>query len=96
MLRLVLLIFATFWAWETLRFILQSYVSTLFDLTRSLHPFLVAALPLWVLWPDWISALAVAGATGILHLLVERFLIPMSAAPMSFGRRRPRGLPPLP
>lgn len=97
MLRLVLTLFATFWAWETLRFAAEQYLSSAFSATRALHPLVVAALPLYVLWPDWVAALGVAGATGLLVALVDRFLAGLPE-PVVIPRQRSSnlGLPPLP
>lgn len=94
---LVLLLLATFWIWETVRYALERYASSIFDATRALHPLLVAAVPLGVLWPDWVSALAVAGGAGLLVAVVDRW-IGGSSQPMIVprGRSRSRGLPSLP
>lgn len=96
-LRLVLILLATFWAWETLRFAMESYLSRWFALSRPVHPLLVASLPLWVLWPDWVAALAVAGATGLLVAVVDRVFSAARTSPVVVPRpRRQGGLPPLP
>jgi hypothetical protein len=97
--RLVLVLLATFWAWETLRYILERYAGPVFSATRPLHPFVVAALPLYILWPDWVAALAVAGAAGLLVAVVDRALVGEPAQQLQIPRRRGLrgdGLPPMP
>lgn len=94
---LVVIGLATFWAWSTLRYVLEILFPTLFLTTRILHPFVVAAGPLWLLWSDWISALAVAGAVGIALTLFDRLLLEPSGPPVAVQQRRtPGSLPPLP
>ncbi len=94
--QLVLLTLATFWLWETVRYAAESFIPQIFSATRPLHPLVVAAAPLLVLWPEWVQALAVAAAVGILHLAVEKYLAPDTATPIQLPRRRGGGLPPLP
>lgn len=96
--RLILALFATFWAWETLRFTLERYAGAAFTATRPLHPLVVASLPLYILWPDWVAALGVAGATGLLVAVVDRALVVEATPqlPVSRRRRTQGGLPPLP
>jgi hypothetical protein len=95
--NLVLLVFATFFVWETLRYALENFASGVFSATRVLHPLLVAALPLYVLWPDWVSALGVAGLTGVVVALADRLFSTPAATPLPIPRRRSTGgLPPLP
>lgn len=97
MLRLVLLVLATFFVWETLRYIAERYISGIFTTTRPLHPFLVAGLPFYVLWPDWVAALGVAGAVGLLVGVADKWLSPVSTVPQYVPRtQRAGGLPPLP
>lgn len=97
MLRLLLILLATFWAWETLRFVLETYAGRVFSLTRPVHPLVVAALPLYVLWPDWVAALGVAGATGLLVVWTERLFVSEPVQQVQVPRRRqPGSLPPLP
>lgn len=93
--RLVLLLLATFWAWGALRALLETLVPGIFAATRAVHPLVVAGLPLVVLWPDWVAALAVAGATGILVGLTDRLAAVRYAQVQFRGRRKP-GLPNLP
>lgn len=87
---------ATFWAWETLRYSAQAFIPKVFEVTRPLHPFIVLALPLYVLWPRWVDAAAVAALVGLLHQFAEARY---AAQPASFGspgaRRRSR-LPKIP
>jgi membrane protein implicated in regulation of membrane protease activity len=93
---LVLLVLATFFVWETARFAAETYAPGHFATTRVVHPLLVAALPLAVLWPEWVTALGVAGASGLLVAVVDRFVAP-SAPPAILPRGTTRhGLPPLP
>lgn len=94
--NLVLVLLATFWAWETVRFGLETYASHLFSNTRVVHPLLVAALPLYILWPDWVSALGVAGAVGLLVAVVDRVFMAEPVHQLPIPRRRTGGLPPLP
>ncbi len=98
MLDLVVLMVAVFWAWETLRYALQTYLPNLFSLSRPVHPLIVLALPLWLLWPDWVPAMAVAGAVAILHVVMERLGQETSGGtPIQLRRRQQRGgLPDLP
>lgn len=72
MLHTVYVALAAFFAWQTLRYAATEYAYQAFAATRVLHPLVVAALPLAVLWPDWIRALAVAGIVGFLVAGVER------------------------
>ena len=95
----LLLLLATFWGWETLRYALEQYLPSLFQSTRALHPLVVAVLPTWVLWPNWVAGIAVAGATGLLVATADRFLSPSTSStrPTVLPRRRPGGgLPSLP
>lgn len=96
--ELVLIVLATFWCWETARYALERYLPSAFAATRALHPVVVALLPLGLLWPEWVTALALAGATGLLVALVDRFVAggSSSPAPVVLPRRRTGGLPPLP
>lgn len=94
MLHLVLLTLATFWIWETVRYPLQAFIPGLFNATRALHPLLVATVPVVLLWPDWVSALAVAAVVGMLCVLVDQHL--GTPEPIVLSRPRSRGLPPLP
>lgn len=96
MLDLIPLLLATFWVWETVRYAAERYAETVFDATRAVHPLLVAALPLVVLWPDWVDALAVAAGVGLLHLFVQRALGLASPPQVVMQRPRRGGLPPLP
>lgn len=98
MLELVLLVLATFFVWESLRYAAEQYASSVFTATRAVHPILVAALPLYVLWPDWVWALGVAGAVGLLVGIADKWLSPApTPAPMYVPRGRSSGgLPPLP
>lgn len=93
MFDLVLLVFATFFLWETLRLPLERYAEWIFDLSRPVHPLVVAVLPLVVLWPEWITALAVGGVVGLLVAAVDRFL---GTPPQPVALTRRRGLPPFP
>jgi hypothetical protein len=95
--ELVLLLFATFWAWETLRAIVETLAPRVFALSRPVHPIVAALLPLYVLWPDWVPALAVAGICGLLVAVVDRVMTGPAVAPVPIPRRRSSGgLPPLP
>jgi hypothetical protein len=95
-LRIILLVLATFWAWETVRYPVERYAGQLFSYSRPLHPLIVAAFPLYVLWPDWVAGLGVAGATGLAVGLVDRYLGSGGpAVPVQLPRRR-NSLPPLP
>lgn len=97
MTELVLLLFATFWAWETLRFALEAWAPRFFALSRPIHPLVVASLPLYVLWPRWVPALAVAGVCGLLVAFVDRVMAGTNVTPVTLPRRRSSGgLPPLP
>lgn len=97
MTSLVLLTLATFWAWETFRFLLLEYQTKWYGYTRALHPFLVLSFPLFMLWPDYVSAMAVAGTVGLIHQIVSRFLVidgtPSTVVPRG---RRSVNLPRLP
>lgn len=95
MLHSLTVLLATFWAWETVRYIADTYAPNVFAATRPAHPLAVAAFPVVVFWPDWITGLAVAAGVGILHLLVERFLVKDYPVPVQLPRNR-GGLPPLP
>lgn len=95
MLHPLAVLLATFWAWATVRYIAEPLVPRGFAVTRPAHPLVVAALPLYLYWPDWVLALAVAGGVGLLTAVVDRFLIPPSA-PTVLPRRRRGGLPSLP
>lgn len=94
--ELLLVLLANFWAWETVRYAMEDLVPNVFRVTRFLHPFAVAVLPLLVLWPSWIPALAVAGATGLLVALVDKHMGVGQATPIQVPRRNQGGLPPLP
>ena len=97
MLRLVLLLLATFFAWESVRYAAERYLSGVFVATRPLHPVLVAALPLYVLWPDWVAALGIAGATGLLVGVADKWFDGSPDVPQYVPRTRSFGqLPPLP
>lgn len=94
--RLVLIGLATFYLWETVRFAVERYAPSVFNATRVVHPLVVAAFPLAVLWPDWIAALGVAGAVGLLVAVVDRWMGQPSQSVMLPRRRTRGGLPPLP
>lgn len=95
--NLVLIGLATVWAWMTLRYLLEIFAPLLFQWTRPLHPIIIAAGPLWLVWPDWLSGLAVAGAVGIFLTIFDRFVIEPSGPPVAVQQRRtPGSLPPLP
>ena len=95
--HLVLVLLATFWMWETFRYLLERYAANIFAATRPIHPFLVAFVPGYLLWPRWVAALGVAGAVGILVGLVDRYLAPPPVPNYVPVRRSLRdGLPPLP
>lgn len=98
MLHYIAVLLATFFIWETLRYIADTFVPLVFAKTRAVHPLVVAAFPVTVLWPDYVGALAVAGGMGILHLAVERYLVTEGSTPIQVPRRTSRmgGLPPLP
>ena len=96
MLDLVLILLATFWAWETLRYAVESVAPRVVAATRPLHGVIAAALPLYVLWPNWVAALAVAGATGLLVAWTDRAFGNSAPTPISIPRRDRGGLPPLP
>lgn len=95
--ELVLLTLATFFLWSSIRYPAERYVGSYFDTTRVLHPLVVAALPLVVLWPEWVPALAVAGLVGLLVGVTDKYFGGPSptATPFQVNRRR-SGLPPLP
>lgn len=93
--QLVLTVLATFFLWESLRFVLETYASRVFTLTRPVHPLFVVALPLYVLWPDWLAALAAAGATGLVVATVDK-VFGAPVAPVVIPRPNRGGLPPLP
>ena len=96
MLHLIVVALATFWAWETVRFALSEYAPGVLASTGAAHPLVVAALPLYLLWPDWVSALAVAGLVGLIHLTASRYMPdPTPVYPQRQPGRR-GGLPPLP
>lgn len=96
LLHLILTMLATFWAWMTIRYAVEAFLPRVFELTRVVHPLIVAAFPLMWLWPDVVSALGVAGATGILIVIVERS-IGGGGAPVQMSRTQRRGgLPALP
>lgn len=95
--ELLLALFATFWAWESLRYAVESFAPRVFAGTRVLHPLAVAALPLYILWPNWVAALAVAGAVGLLVAVVDKtFMAPPPQQLQVPRRRSQQGLPPLP
>jgi hypothetical protein len=95
--HLVLLVLATFFVWQTIRFAAEALASRVFTATRPAHPLLVVSLPLYVLWPHWIAALGVAGATALLVALSDRLFNSSPAVPIPLPRTRTRGsLPPLP
>lgn len=94
---IVLLVFATFWVWATFRALMENYLPQVFSLLRPVHPLVAAVLPLYVLWPHWVSALAVAGIVGLLVAAVDRVFSPTPVQQVPVPRRRtPGGLPPLP
>jgi hypothetical protein len=93
-LELILLVLSTFWLWETIRYTAERFIPAVFDATRPVHPLVVAAWPVAVLWPDAVSALGVAGATGLLVAATDRWF---AGPPVVIPRRRSRGgLPNLP
>jgi membrane protein implicated in regulation of membrane protease activity len=95
--ELVLITLATFWVWETFRAVMEAYLPRVFTLARPVHPILAAALPLFLLWPNWVAALAVAGVVGLLVAAVDRVF---GSTPVETfqrpQRRRSGGLPTLP
>lgn len=95
--ELLLVIFATFWVWETFRALMEAFLPAAFAQARPVHPLLAAALPLYLLWPAWVSALAVAGVVGLMVAAVDRIF---NTTPVeAYQRPRPsqnRGLPSLP
>lgn len=94
---IILVILATFWVWETFRALMESFLPLVFAVTRPVHPLFAAALPLYLLWPEWVSALAVAGAVGIMVAAVDRvFNTPHIETYQRPRRSRERGLPTLP
>lgn len=94
---LILVIFATFWAWETFRALLERFAPVIFTLSRPVHPVLAAVLPLVVLWPHWIPALAVAGVVCLMVAGVDKVF---NSTPVTAfqSQKRPEfgGLPRLP
>lgn len=95
--ELVLVTLATFWVWETARAVVERFAPAVFSLTRPVHPILAALLPLYVLWPHWVAALAVAGVVGLLVAAVDRVFTPTPMEQLQVPRRRSTGgLPPLP
>jgi hypothetical protein len=95
--ELVLVTLATFWVWETFRAVMEAYLSRVFAQTRPVHPFLAAALPLFLLWPNWVAALAVAGVVGLMVTAVDRWLVGTPVETFQRPqRRRNGGLPTLP
>lgn len=97
MFTLLTLTLATFFVWSSIRYPAERYVRAYFDASRVVHPVVVAALPLVVLWPEWVSALAVAGLVGLLVAATDRYLATDAIQPISIPNRRRRGvLPPLP
>jgi hypothetical protein len=94
---LFLLVFATFWVWETFRALMERFADPVFVLLRPVHPLLAAVLPLYVLWPQWVAALAVAGVVGLLVAAVDRLFGSTPVQQVQVPRRRTSGgLPPLP
>lgn len=94
---LFLVVLATFWVWETVRAIVERFAPAVFSLTRPVHPILAALLPLYVLWPNWVAALAVAGIVGLLVATVDRLFGSTPMQQVQIPRRRTaKGLPPLP
>jgi membrane protein implicated in regulation of membrane protease activity len=94
---LILIILATFWVWETFRAVMERFLPSVFALARPAHPILAAALPLYLLWPEWVSALAVAAVVGLMVVTVDRLF---NTTPIE-AYQRPRrsmtgGLPRLP
>lgn len=97
MTSLVLLTLATFWAWMTFRFILREFKPVWYGKTRAVHPFLVLAFPLVILWPDYIAAMAVTAVVGVLQQTTSAIFEGSGEQPVIVPRRAPsRGLPPLP
>lgn len=94
---LILIILATFWVWETFRALMERFLPDVFTMARPVHPILAAALPLYLLWPNWVAALAVAAVVGLMVAVVDRA---MNTTPIE-AYQRPRksagsGLPRLP
>lgn len=59
---------AALWGWEALRVICP------WSLPSQLQPLIVLAISAALCWPDWHLAMAVAGATGVLHAtLTDKF-----------------------
>lgn len=95
--ELVTVTMATFWVWETVRAVVERFAPSVFSVTRPIHPVLAALLPLYVLWPHWVAALAVAGVVGLLVATVDRLFssTPVQQVHLPRGRMQ-KGLPPLP
>lgn len=87
MLSLVMAALAVFFIWE---FVL---VAVPWTIPIVLQPVLVYAAALAYCWPDWRTALAVAGAVGVLHVLVTR---PGATTGGTQGIRRPPRQPSIP
>jgi hypothetical protein len=90
------LVLATFWAWETLRYAMERWASWLFQTTRPIHPLVVAGFTVFFTYPDVLLGLAAAGTVGLLIGTVDRVLSgPQVPIPVP-RRSRGGGLPPLP
>lgn len=95
--ELVLITLATFWVWETFRTLMERFLPLVFEALRPVHPILAAALPLYLLWPEWVSALAVAALVALLVATFERVFDTTSVQQVPIPRRRSTGgLPSLP
>jgi hypothetical protein len=92
-----LVVLATFWVWESFRALMERFLPEVFALARPVHPILAAALPLYLLWPDWVAALAVAGVVGLLVAAADRIFGSTPVQELPVPRRRSSGrLPRLP
>lgn len=85
---LILAALAVFFVWESTLSISP------WTIWPWLQPFLVYAASLAFCWPDWRTALAAAGAVGILHTVLR---LESGSATAAVTVQRPRrGVPPLP
>lgn len=101
MYQFAVLALATFWAWETVRFIWEQYAPGSYSVARPIQPLVVAAIAVAAGnhydRSGILLGLAVAGFVGILHVVVQWIASRSPTNPVAVPLRRPRaGLPPLP
>lgn len=90
----LLLTLAGFWAWETIKYAFEYFLSWAFEATRVAHPLLVWVI-LYNLSGHAVYAMALSGAVAILHVLVER-IGTIVVQPVRWNRENRGRLPNLP